>query len=219
MQQEGVIKFQLDFTPAPAVADVGELNAWRDWLYERELLGQDPLRYEGYGFGNVSRRLTPAEMPPGASPEARAFVISGTQTGSLAHLGPEHYAVVLACFPAENRVVAEGPIQPSSESMTHGTIYAVDAAIRFVMHVHSPEIWRHADALGLPTTRADVPYGSPAMADEVRRLFAETDVAAQRIFAMAGHEDGVVSFGVTAREAAEPIRRCFDLLHLDPVPA
>ena len=50
-------------------------------------------------------------------------------------------------------------------------------------------------------TRADVAYGTPEMADEVRRLFCETDVRQLRIFGMAGHEDGIVTFGRTADEA------------------
>lgn len=203
MQQEGVIKFRLDFTPAPPVAAdlVGDLTIWRDWLYRLGLIGQDPARYEGCGYGNISRRLPPFD----AAPEARAFLISGTQTGGLATLAPMHYAHVRFCYPEENRVVAEGPIQPSSESMTHGTLYALDPSVRYVMHIHAPDLWRRAAALDLPTTGADVPYGSPAMAREVRRLFDETDVAARRLFSMAGHEDGLVSFGATAEAAAAAI--------------
>ena len=69
------------------------------------------------------------------------------------------------------------------------------------MHVHSPHLWHHAEALGLPITRPDVPYGSPEMSDEVRRLFRETAVHRQRLFSMGGHEDGLVAFGKTAEEA------------------
>ncbi len=48
---------------------------------------------------------------------------------------------------------------------------------------------------------AEVPYGTPEMAREVQRLFRETDVRARRIFAMAGHKDGIVAFGQDFREA------------------
>ncbi len=128
------------------------------------------------------------------------FAITGTQTGGISDLTPDHYVVVTACYPEENRLVAEGPIRPSSESMTHGTLYQLDDQIRWVMHGHSPHIWRNAAALDLPMT-TDVPYGTPAMAAEVRRLFQETDLPAVKIFGMAGHEDGIVSFGRTAEEA------------------
>ncbi len=41
------------------------------------------------------------------------------------------------------------------------------------------------------------------MADEVRRLFRETDVRKLKIFGMAGHEDGIITFGHTAEEAGQ----------------
>jgi ribulose-5-phosphate 4-epimerase/fuculose-1-phosphate aldolase len=200
-KQEGIIKFQLEFTPAPPlpIADLAVINAWRNTLYQQKLIGQDPARYGGYGYGNLSVRLAPFD----AAPTLRRFIISGSQTGELAELGPEHYAIVTECYPAENRIVAFGPIRPSSESLTHGAVYALDAAIGVVLHAHSPEIWQAATALGIPTTDHDVPYGSPAMAAEVARLFATTDVAERRIFSMGGHEDGIVAFGATAEAAGE----------------
>ena len=199
MQQEGVIKYQLWFvqTPPLAMEPLRELNAWRKLLYLTQLIGQDPDRYEGYGYGNVSQRIPPFEAPP----QARPFVITATQTGGVPDLTGAHYALVRACYPEENVVVAEGPAPPSSESLTHAALYALDAALRYVMHVHSPEIWSHAAALGLPVTRPDVPYGSPEMAEEVRRLYRETDVRTRRLFAMGGHEDGLIAFGHTAEEA------------------
>jgi len=195
---EGVIKFQLDFAfadPLPE-AELAELNAWRRIMFLLDLINRHPERYGGYGFGNISRRAGKQQ-----------FIISGTQTGGLPHLSPEHYATVLACFPEENRLVAEGPVKPSAESLTHGMVYALDDSAEWVMHAHSPEMWRHADALNLPATRADVPYGSPEMAAEVARLFRETPVRQTRIFSMAGHEDGIVAFGPTAEEAAGVLAR------------
>ncbi len=197
--QEGVIKFRLEFTPgSPLPAeDLQEINHWRQLLYGRRLIGQDPARYGGYGFGNISQRLPPFPAEPGR----RRFVISGTQTGHLEILGPQHYAIVTGWEPDQNLVIAQGPIRPSSESLTHGTVYDQDEAIRWVMHVHSPELWQQATHLGLPTTAAHVPYGTPAMAREVERLFRETDVRRRGLFAMGGHEDGMVAFGATAEEA------------------
>ena len=165
-----------------------------------------PNRYGGYGFGNISQRLPPFEAPA----HHRLFVISGTQTGSLAELTPDHYALVLKCDPDRNIIVASGPIRPSSESLTHGTLYDLDDSLRFVMHVHSPEIWGCAPLLGIPITDRRVPYGSPEMAEEVRRLFRETDVRDQRLFSMGGHEDGVVSFGRTADEAGKALLGCLE---------
>lgn len=197
--QEGVVKFNLTYTPGPApeAALLREINAWRTILMVNGLIGQNPARYGGFGFGNLSLRLPPWDAPP----HARPFIISGTQTGHLAELGPEQYAIVLACDPAANHVIAGGPARPSSESLTHAAVYTQDSAVRVVMHVHSPEMWHCAALLGLPTTAVDVPYGSPEMAAEVARLFQVTDVAARRIFAMGGHEDGIVAFAADATTA------------------
>jgi ribulose-5-phosphate 4-epimerase/fuculose-1-phosphate aldolase len=130
-----------------------------------------------------------------------AFIISGTQTGGLDRLSPAHYALVTAVDPSNNSVVAEGAVRPSSESLTHGSLYRLDPLIGAVIHAHSPEIWMRADAIGLPVTRRDVPYGTPEMAKEVCRLFQNTPVSELKIFAMGGHADGIVAFGGSMEQA------------------
>lgn len=201
LNPEGIIKFRMEFTPAPAfpAEEIREIEAWRKILYLLQVLGQDPPRYGGWGFGNISRRLPPWV----AEPEQRPFVITGTQTGDLPDLRPEHYTVILEHHPQQNLLVAAGPVRPSSESLTHGIIYALDEGVRWVMHGHSPHIWRNAVELEIPVTDAGVAYGSPEMAAEVVRLFRESPVRERQIFAMGGHEDGIVSFGCTAQEAGE----------------
>ncbi|MFO7632280.1 MAG: class II aldolase/adducin family protein [Caldilinea sp.] len=196
--KEGIIKYQCDYTPAPALpaAQISELNAWRKLMVITSLIGQDPNRYGGYGYGNISCRLDEQVRADGLHP----FAITGTQTGGKADLIAEDYVVVLACHAMENRLVAEGPIKPSSEALTHGAVYALDSHILWVVHTHSPEIWHNADALGVPMT-ANVPYGTPEMAAEVKRLYAESDLPQKRIFGMTGHEDGIVTYGRTAEEA------------------
>lgn len=197
--EEGVIKFKMEYRVAPALPaeELRELNAWRRILVLLQMIGQTPTRYAGYGFGNISCRVVPFNAPAAQ----RRFVITGTQTGEIADLSPEHFVVVTACHPDQNLTVAEGPVRPSSESMTHGAVYALDSRIRWVMHGHSPAIWRNAARLGLPTTRAAVPYGTPEMSAEVARLYHESDLRGRRLFAMGGHEDGVISFGRTATQA------------------
>lgn len=65
MREEGVIRFGLEFTAAAPVSIpcLGELNAWRRILWQLGLIGQDPGRYGGYGFGNISRRIQPYDAP------------------------------------------------------------------------------------------------------------------------------------------------------------
>ncbi|MFO7984079.1 MAG: hypothetical protein R6V08_11550, partial [Desulfuromonadales bacterium] len=71
-KQEGVIKFQLDYSDGPAVQadEIVEINAWRQILFRLRLVGRDAGRYGGYAFGNVSRRM------PSAGPRC-SFLISG----------------------------------------------------------------------------------------------------------------------------------------------
>jgi L-ribulose-5-phosphate 4-epimerase len=204
-QQEGTVKFQLDYTAGQMLSyeEIRVLNAWRKLFYATGLIGQDPLRYGGYGYGNVSQRF-----PPYISSAQARFAVSSTQTGELPELTAAHYCVVTECWPAQNRVVAYGPLKPSSESMTHGMVYRMDDAVRYVFHAHSPTIWHAASALDIPITSESVPYGTPEMAEEVQRLFRDTQVQLRGIFAMGGHEDGVVSFGRSAEEAGNVMIDC-----------
>ncbi len=203
MEPEGVIRFNLKLVAAPPLPEqaVAEIEAWRHRLRKVGLLGQDPDRYDGYGFGNISRRLAPFAGPP----TARRFLITGSQTGHLATLQASHYVVICACDPAHNFVEAEGGMAPSSESLTHGVLYALDDRIRWVVHAHAPTIWRRAAQLSLPVTDRRVQQGTPAMYKEVARLMAVSDVLNQRLFAMGGHEDGMIAFGRTAQEAGDAL--------------
>jgi ribulose-5-phosphate 4-epimerase/fuculose-1-phosphate aldolase len=92
-------------------------------------------------------------------------------------------------------VVASGPIKPSSGALTHGALYAADPQLRAVLHVHSPEIWQAAMALGMPVTDHRIAYGTPAMAAEMQRLYHEPHVRDGGMIVMGGHAEGVVSFG------------------------
>ncbi len=70
-----------------------------------------------------------------------------------------------------------------------------------MLHVHSPEIFGRASALGLPLTLADVPYGTPAMAAEVERLWRDGSLRKVGALVMPGHLDGVMSVGRDLDEA------------------
>lgn len=201
-KREGVSKFSLDFREEPCLTAemTDSLTGWRHVLHRLGLIGQEPGRYQGYGFGNISRRWGD---PPGS------FIISGTQTGGAPFLLPGDYALVTACEPLTNSVSAVGTTRPSSEALTHGQLYRLDEEIGSVVHVHSPEIWRKAETLQLPVTRSEVEYGTPEMALEVERLFCTAEVRRQRIFAMGGHEDGVVGFGRDLTEACTVVIAAF----------
>jgi len=191
---EGVIKFQLDFQPGgpPPARYLGELNAWRTIFRRLGLLGQDPQRYDGLGFGNLSRRL-PGQID-------NAFLISGTQTGHLPSLQPEDYATVLQCEPLTNQLRATGSIKPSSEALSHGILYQCDPQILWVMHLHSPEIFNCRGPLGLPCTSPAADYGTPEMAAEIKRLVESHNHRQPGLLVMAGHQDGILAYGTAAAE-------------------
>lgn len=194
MIDEGYIKFQIDWTPAPplSLAEIASLNRWRMRLFDAGLIGH----YEslGVGFGNVSARIG----------DSARFVISATQTGHVAKTGPEHYALVTDYDIELNRVVCRGPRQASSESMTHAAIYARDPSTRAVVHVHEEAVWSRSRN-SIPTTRPEAAYGTPEMARELARLYDETDFAALGVAAMAGHEAGLIAIGADIADAATRI--------------
>lgn len=202
---EGVIKFRADHTYAPIVARHGELAcrlmAWREVLAKLQLVGQDPARYGGAGYGNVSARVGPAGMPRGR----RAMLITGSQTGAAARLDLSHLCLVERYDYDKNEVSSRGPIQPSSETMTHGAIYDASPAIRFVFHAHAPVIWRSAQTLRIPMSDPRIAYGTPQMAQAVQRLFTGSALPALRILAMGGHEDGIIVFGERAEQAGQTL--------------
>jgi ribulose-5-phosphate 4-epimerase/fuculose-1-phosphate aldolase len=208
---EGVIKFHLEHehTPESSVRPAHafeELRHWRQRLYQLRLIGQEPGRYDSMGYGNVSCRVPPFVE----TPNQKHFLITGTQTGTQGPLSAHGYALVREYHVRENRLVSAGPIKPSAESLTHGMIYDLFPRTRWVFHAHCPEIWEASARLGIPTTGAEVPYGTPEMANEVLRLRDEVGLD-DRILAMAGHEDGVITFGEAAEDAGHVLVRYLSL--------
>ena len=194
MIDEGYTKFVVQWTRTEpmTLTEIDDLIRWRKPLYEAGLIGQ----YEdiGIGYGNISVRTSADGQ----------FVISGTQTGHLAELRNEHFSLVTNFDLKANSVACTGPIQASSESMTHATIYSLDSSINAVVHIHSAEMWVRLRE-SLPATNADIAYGTPEMAEEFERLYRSTDFPTTGVAIMAGHDDGLISIGHDLREAAQRV--------------
>ena len=188
---EGYIKYQSFWTkaPIPNASAAEELDTWRRPLFDAGLIGE--YEEHGIGFGNISLRCG----GPGE------FLISGTQTGHITTTDKGHYSLVTSWSVHGNKVCCVGPVQASSEAMTHAAIYQLDLKIGAIVHVHSGELWRRHLGL-LPTTKPEVAYGTPQMANEFRRLYTDTDFRKTKLAVMAGHEEGLLSFGATLEEAA-----------------
>jgi len=183
---EGYIKFHCKLIKdgSPRSGKLTDLNKWRERLYDRGLIG---MYDNGVGFGNISKR------------DGKEFIVSGTATGGLKKLKPEHYAVVTKYSLEDNSLECRGRVTASSESLTHAAVYAASPGINAVIHIHSLKAWK-ALINKVPTT-AVVPYGTPEMAYEMLRLFRETDVEKEGLIVMAGHREGILTFGRNLDEA------------------
>jgi L-ribulose-5-phosphate 4-epimerase len=190
-----IIKFSVELNRRPSVdpAQVRALCGWRNILWRLGVIGSSPECYQGLGYGNISIRHPD---------EPSSFIISGSQTGAVAELGADDFVVVDDYEVATNWVRARGLINPSSEALTHAQVYHCLSWAGAVIHGHCPEIWRHGDELGLPTTAPTADYGSVELAEEIAELCGRLPEGSSGLFTMAGHEDGVISLGPEISGAA-----------------
>ena len=192
MRDEGTIKFKAEYIfgrpfQGPGISQLVEA---RNQLFDLGLIG---VYDDGISFGNLSiRRRDPDGGPSG-------FYITGTQTGYLERVDETHIAFADQCDISANSLRSTGPIQASSEAMTHYMIYTLDDRIQAVVHVHSSAMWTYWMSRA-PTTGEDVPYGTPAMADAVEAIVLAEN-RPEGFLVMAGHEDGVLSYGPTLNRA------------------
>ena len=193
MSETGVVKFECEHVAVDLAPFAGfdELNACRRKLLQLRMIGID---VHGIGYGNLSVRAG----------DTNAFYVTGSGTAGRAQLSLADCAKVVAHDFTRNWLRCEGRTVASSESLTHAAVYESAPEVCAVIHGHSNAAWAHLLKSGL-TTSADVEYGTPEMAFEVQRLFAETDVRDQQIFAMAGHADGIIAFGRDLDEAFSAI--------------
>ena len=194
---DGVIKFKLTLKKAaPLLSDeVLPLEKWRAILWRLGLIGEYPI--EKVGYGNISQRL--------AQPK-NAFVISGTQTGQLPHLRREHYTRVMTCDLGRNAVVAEGPIAPSSESLTHYALYDSNPQVTAIFHVHHTVLWERMITENSPAIEGNIPYGTREMAEAAKNLIAGSD---QGLFVMKGHQDGIIAYGPSTEVAGKILLKLY----------
>lgn len=202
---EGIIKYHLEHETRVLGDDYpfASLNACREKLVGQGWVGQDKNRYQGLGFGNISIRVS----------DFGSFLITGSQTGYLATLQAQHFALVTDYQHKSNKLSSQGLVSPSSEASTHGFLYYLSNEINAVIHIHSPELWRYAVASGLPCTSATAAYGSEALLHEVEQLWRSSVFNKCPLFVMLGHEDGIISFGQSLTEAAAPLWECGQYCH------
>lgn len=164
-----------------------ELLVWRARLYELGLIGA----YDnGIGFGNISQRWGSGDQ----------FVISGSVTGLIRELGPEHFTLVTRVDINASKLWCQEPVIASSESMSHAVIYRECPEGGGVIHVHNLALWEKL-LNQAPTTDQMATYGSPEMAYSIMQLLHQTRLREQRIFVKEGHPEGIFAFGNTLDQA------------------
>lgn len=189
MSETGAIKFRCEHVVVEIgpFAGFAELNSHRRKLLELGMLGLDA---SGIGFGNLSIR----------NGESGRFYITGSATGGKQELNLADYAKVVSYDFERNWLKCEGLSVASSESLTHAAVYESRPEAGAIIHCHNLKLW--AELLNqVPTTAKDAEYGTPEMAYAVRRLCQNADLKRAKIFVMAGHEGGIVTFGKDLDEA------------------
>jgi ribulose-5-phosphate 4-epimerase/fuculose-1-phosphate aldolase len=192
MDQEGYIKFNCTWIECELIAsdELHSLRFWREILYDHNLIGSYP---DGTGFGNISKRL-----------EKNIFLVSGTATGHIPNLTEQHFSLVTTFDIKKNALTCEGPVKASSESLTHAVIYESVPWVNAIVHIHNRTLWDKLIDI-MPTTSAEVEYGTPEIALEIKRLLKTTSLEQEKIIAMGGHKEGIISFGAELGEAVNNI--------------
>lgn len=188
-RDEGVIKFKftLKRAPAPEMTQVISLEKWRALFFKLGLVGE--YQTEKIGYGNLSSKVG-----------LKSFLITGSQTGHLAHLQAHHYTKVIECDLKKGSVTAEGLIPPSSESLTHFGIYECNPHIQYIFHVHHNKLWEMLINSPCDAISEDVQYGTQAMAEAASKIIGSKSSG---LFVMKGHQDGIISYGTSAEETGK----------------
>jgi ribulose-5-phosphate 4-epimerase/fuculose-1-phosphate aldolase len=197
MHDEGYAKYTAEHAMSPAIEVLhwAELNEARTKLL---LLGLLRINSDGIGYGNLSIRFRENE-----------FLISGTATGAPPALRPEDYCLVKSFDIAKNHVVSMGPIQASSESMTHGAIYNSCPQANCVIHIHSREIFDGMIRDRYTSTPETAAYGTPEIAHAIAKCVQEAGGDADCIV-LAGHDEGIVSYAPSVERALTLILELHD---------
>ena len=203
-QEEGYLKFHCELEETEAVIPDNlfqEINKWRSHMYSLNLIGA----YEnGVGFGNISVRIY----------GTRNFYISGTATGNFETSNPEHYVLVTSYSFDHNSLICQGPIQASSESLSHAAIYEADEQIMAVIHVHHMEMWENG-LNKFPSTNPEYSFGTPEIALNIAGLLQNKTTRKNGIIIMGGHTEGILFFGKNLDEAGNNALKHFKKLEND----
>jgi L-ribulose-5-phosphate 4-epimerase len=192
---EGVIKFQYQQL-SPKVTfeqSIPELEAWRKQLFQKKLIGE--YLNPKVGYGNISMRT-----------EGNSFIITASGTGGKSDLSIDDYVHVEECSLESFSLKYQGVLPPSSESLTHFSIYQSHPDIRCIFHVHSAELWNYMKDHNFSFVPDTVEYGTADMAT----FFSKETIENQSgLYVMLGHQDGVLSFAANPQTAGKNLMNLY----------
>lgn len=192
MNKEGIIKFKYYCEDgSEEISDnlFDKINPVRNKLAEMGLIGQYD---DGLCYGNISIRESSTDE----------FFITASGTSNIKTINKEHYVKIIACDTNKNLCRYKGKGLPSSETLTHAIIYNLCKEAKSVIHIHNKKLWE--ELIGkVPSTSKHARYGTIEMVEETKRLFDKGDAQKNKIIVMEGHEEGIISFGVSVNEAMD----------------
>jgi len=196
---DGVIKYNFDFSKTKPIEKklFTDIEKVRKRLIKLELIGEK----DGIGYGNISQKI-----------DKKQFVITGTQTGHLKNLETQHYSLIEDYNDEKFYIKSSGAIKPSSEALTHATIYNLDEKIKAVIHIHSLYLWEFMLKNNYLKTK-DVEYGSIEMINEVNSIYSQIKALSNPKFVMLGHIEGIIFFGDSIEMAEKELLKVFHLLN------
>ncbi len=200
-RDEGYMKFSFDlWSPrSPQESwELGDLIHFRKLLVARNLIGCYMQEEKRIGFGNLGKRTG----------HNNHFYITASSTGHIETLKPRHFTKVISYDLDRNYVEAEGALPPSSESMTYAALFDCAPEVRAIVHIHNEKMWNSLNTQ-LPTTDDRVEYGTPEMAREIRRTWQESDTKNIGAVVMAGHQDGIITFGADVEQATDRVMELY----------
>ncbi len=230
MIDEGYIKFNCVHTPmeweAPELAShlnhanlaerLAELDVLRTDLHDVGFVGM----YEsGIGFGNISLRLKSepvgepvnesvadsADVNGVDSVENKYFIISATATGGARELGRDGYCLVTKSSKEENKVWSMGPLQASSETLTHAAIYEASPQVQYIVHIHHKQLFSALlqEKQSLKTPK-NVAYGTVEMALALQDVVKSSPL--EGCVVMQGHDEGIIFYATSIEQIRSLIR-------------
>lgn len=192
--EEGYIKYKCNLTERELelYPEMKDINVVRSELTKLNMIGIYP---SGISFGNISIRLS-----------GERFIITGTQTGAFDVLLPEHFALVKESDIPRNSIECIGLRPASSESLTHASFYKSSETVTSVIHIHNLNLWRKL-LYKVPTIPDTCEYGTPEIARAVSDMLKLNNQAESGIIALAGHYEGIISYGVDLNSALMEIKK------------